>query len=125
MPRSYDVASDESLPQSERLQALSPEEYELLWGHPAFSDSDRALFFQLNSREQEHLGQLRLPWCGKPKNRNNFSKPNAEPGPSPELAGWRQVDRAVGCFRVKNPRASCAATVPAIGIKDILDGLAP
>jgi Domain of unknown function (DUF4158) len=53
--------SEEILPQSERLQALSPEEYELLWGQPVFSDSDRDLFFQLNSREQQFLGQLRTP----------------------------------------------------------------
>ena len=55
------VNSEEILPQSERLQALSPEEYELLWGQPVFSDSDRDLFFQLNSREQQFLGQLRTP----------------------------------------------------------------
>ena len=55
------VNSEEILPQSERLQALSPEEYELLWGRPVFSDSDRDLFFQLNSREQQFLGQLRTP----------------------------------------------------------------
>jgi hypothetical protein len=61
MPQSKDVTDDEILPQSERLQALSPEEYELLWGHPAFSDSDRELFFQLNSREREYFEQLRVP----------------------------------------------------------------
>jgi len=55
MSRSKDVTNDEILPQSERLQALSPEEYELLWGHPVFSDSDRDLFFQLNSRELAYL----------------------------------------------------------------------
>ena len=55
------INSEEILPQSERLQALSPEEYELLWGQPVFSDSDRDLFFQLNSREQQFLGQLRTP----------------------------------------------------------------
>jgi hypothetical protein len=53
------INSEEIFPQSERLQALSPEEYELLWGQPGFSDSDRDLFFQLNSREQQFLGQLR------------------------------------------------------------------
>ena len=61
MSRSKDVTNDEILPQSERLQALSPEEYELLWGHPVFTDSDRAPFFQLNSREQQYLRQLRVP----------------------------------------------------------------
>jgi hypothetical protein len=55
------INSEEILPQSERLQALSPEEYELLWSQPVFSDSDRDLFFQLNSREQQFLGQLRTP----------------------------------------------------------------
>ena len=61
MPQIKDVTDDEILPQSERLQALSPEEYELLWGHPAFSDSDRELFFQLNSRERKYFEQLRVP----------------------------------------------------------------
>jgi hypothetical protein len=55
------INSEEILPQSERLQALSPEEYELLWSQPVFSDSDRDLFFQLNSREQQFLGQLTTP----------------------------------------------------------------
>lgn len=67
MPQDDDYSTDDILPQSERLQALSPEEYELLWGHPVFSDSDRALFFQLNAREQEYFGQLRTP-----KTRANF-----------------------------------------------------
>ena len=61
MSQSKDVSIDESLPQSERLQALSPEEYELLWGHPVFSDSDRNLFFQLNARERVYFEQLRAP----------------------------------------------------------------
>lgn len=61
MPRHDDETSDDILPQSERLQALSPEEYELLWGHPVFWDSDRALFFQLNAREREYFDQLRTP----------------------------------------------------------------
>lgn len=61
MPRYDDQTNDDILPQSERLQALSPEEYELLWGHPVFSDSDRALFFQLNAREQAYFDQLRTP----------------------------------------------------------------
>ncbi|MBT4520665.1 MAG: Tn3 family transposase [Halieaceae bacterium] len=59
MSESSSANSEEILPQSERLQALSPEEYELLWGQPVFSDSDRDLFFQLNSHEQQFLGQLR------------------------------------------------------------------
>ncbi len=32
MPQVKDVTDNEILPQSERLRALSPEEYELLWG---------------------------------------------------------------------------------------------
>jgi hypothetical protein len=32
----YDNKEDALLPQSERLQILSPEEYELLWGMPRF-----------------------------------------------------------------------------------------
>jgi hypothetical protein len=67
MPRCDDQINDDILPQSERLQALSPEEYELLWEHPVFSDSDRALFFQLNARELEYFDQLRTP-----KTRGNF-----------------------------------------------------
>ena len=59
MSDSKSVNSEEILPQSERLQALSSEEYALLWGQPVFSNSDRDLFFQLNSREQQFLGQLR------------------------------------------------------------------
>ena len=61
MPTHDDQTNDDILPQSERLQVLSPEEYELLWGHPVFSDSDRTLFFQLNAREQEYFDQLRTP----------------------------------------------------------------
>jgi hypothetical protein len=59
MSDSSNVNSEEILPQSERLQALSLEEYELLWGQPVFSDSDQNLFFQLNFHEQQFLGQLR------------------------------------------------------------------
>lgn len=55
MPRYDDQTNDDILPQSERFQALFPEEYELLWGHPVFSDSDQALVFQLNAREQEYF----------------------------------------------------------------------
>jgi hypothetical protein len=35
----------DALPQSDRLHVLSPEEYELLWGFPRFTQSDRDLFF--------------------------------------------------------------------------------
>ena len=102
MPRYDDQTNDDILPQSERFQALSPEEYELLWGHPVFSDSDRALVFQLNAREQEHFDQL----C-TPKNQGQFPaaawllqgtaaflRADAGPGrrrpglPSGEVPGW-------------------------------------
>jgi len=42
-----DFADDDVLPQSGRLQILSPEEYELLWEFPRFSQADRDLFFAL------------------------------------------------------------------------------
>ena len=57
----FDIADDDILPQSDRLQILSPEEYELLWGLPRFSLADRDLFFTLNRREEQILGQLRTP----------------------------------------------------------------
>jgi len=41
MPDSIDNSEDIFLPQSDRLQILSPEEYELLWGVPRFSQYDR------------------------------------------------------------------------------------
>jgi hypothetical protein len=50
-----------SYPVTSSMQALSPEEYELLRGHPVFSDWDRALFFQLNAREQQYFNQLQTP----------------------------------------------------------------
>jgi hypothetical protein len=36
----------DTLPQSNRLQILSPEEYELLWGFPRFTQTDRDLFLR-------------------------------------------------------------------------------
>ena len=53
-----DSAGD-SLPQSDRLQILSPEEYELLWGFPRFTQSDRDLFFTLTAPERKALEQCR------------------------------------------------------------------
>lgn len=53
--------SDDALPQSERLQILSPEEYELLWGFPRFESTDRVGYFALNEREKAVLGRLRTP----------------------------------------------------------------
>ncbi len=57
----FDFADDDILPQSDRLQILSPEEYELLWGSPRFSLADRDLFFSLNRRDEQTLARLRTP----------------------------------------------------------------
>ena len=54
-----DDSAGEVLPQSDRLQILSPEEYELLWGFPRFIQSDRELFFTLTAPERETLEQCR------------------------------------------------------------------
>jgi TnpA family transposase len=57
---SLDDLDGDSLPQSgDRLQILSPEEYELLWGFPRFTQSDRDLFFTLTAPEREVLEQRR------------------------------------------------------------------
>jgi hypothetical protein len=58
---SYPVDNNEEtfLPQSDRLQILSPEEYELLWGVPRFSQYDRDLFFALTAPERHALARLR------------------------------------------------------------------
>lgn len=61
MPDPFDFADDDILPQSDRLQILSPEEYELLWGSPRFSLADRDLFFSLNRRDEQTLARLRTP----------------------------------------------------------------
>lgn len=55
----FDFADDDVLPRSDRLQILSPEEYELLWGLPRFSQADRDLFFALNRHEEQALAGLR------------------------------------------------------------------
>ena len=77
MPDLYDSNEDIFLPQSERLQILSPEEFELLWGLPRFSRADRDLFFTLNRREEETLARLRTP---------RTSRPNANDGTHPANA---------------------------------------
>ena len=56
-----DDAEDVFLPQSDRLQILSPEEYELPWGLSRFTQDDRDLFFALNPREELVLKRLRTP----------------------------------------------------------------
>ena len=52
-------SAGEALPQSDRLQILSPEEYELLWGFPRFTQSDRDLFFTLTAPERGAVEQCR------------------------------------------------------------------
>ncbi len=43
----------------DRLQILTPEEYELLWGFPCFTQTDRDLFFTLTARHRQVLERLR------------------------------------------------------------------
>ena len=52
-------SAGEDLPQSDRLRILSPEEYELLWGFPRFTQSDRDLFFTLTVPERGAVEQCR------------------------------------------------------------------
>ena len=61
MSEAWDWGSDEVLPGSDRLRILSPEEYELLWGLPRFSQSDREVFFGLKPWEGALLRRLRTP----------------------------------------------------------------
>jgi hypothetical protein len=57
---SRDDHDGDSLPQSgDRVQILSYEEYELLWGFPRFTQSERDLFFTLTAAEREALEQRR------------------------------------------------------------------
>ena len=46
---------------SERLQILSPDEYEQVWGIPRFTANDRAVFFAVVSREMALIQRLRTP----------------------------------------------------------------
>lgn len=56
----FDFADDDGVPQSgDRLQILSPDEYDLLWGFPRFTQSDRDLFFKLTARERKTLERRR------------------------------------------------------------------
>ncbi len=52
-------AMDDFLRQGNRLQILSPEEYELLWGLPQFTMSHRRFFFALTPREEDRYERLR------------------------------------------------------------------
>jgi hypothetical protein len=54
-----DLEGDSLLQSGDRLQILSPEEYELLWGFPRVTQSDRGLFFTLTAPEREALEQCR------------------------------------------------------------------
>ena len=55
-----DLQDNDGFPQSgDRLQILSAEEYELLWGFPRFTQSDRDLFFTLAPPERQALEQRR------------------------------------------------------------------
>ena len=54
-----DDSAGDALPQSDRLQILSPEEYELIWGFPRFTQSDRDLFFTLTAPEREAVERCR------------------------------------------------------------------
>jgi hypothetical protein len=55
-----DLGADDDFPHSgDRLQILSAEEYEALWGFPRFTQSDRDLFFTLTAPEREALEQRR------------------------------------------------------------------
>lgn len=59
-----DNNEDIFLPQSDRLHILSPEEYELLWGVPRFSQYDRDLFFTLTApgRSSNITNRLFCAW---------------------------------------------------------------
>ncbi len=52
-------ATNKTLPISDRLQILSPEEYELLWGFPRFTQNDRDQYFTLTESEQAAADQCR------------------------------------------------------------------
>ena len=59
MSEPWDWGGDRVLPQRDRLRILSPDEYDLLWGQPRFSDTDRAFYFDLNPKEEALVGRLR------------------------------------------------------------------
>lgn len=58
---SFDALDDDILRQSNRLQILSPEEYDALWGLPRFTHADRDIFFSLTAPERDAVGKLRTP----------------------------------------------------------------
>ena len=61
MPWELYFDADDPRPQSDRLQILTPEEYELLWGLPQFSTGERELFFAPSPRDKAALARLRTP----------------------------------------------------------------
>ena len=52
---------DFGIPVSDRLQILTPEEYELLWGLPRLTATERDLYFSLTPREQAVFDRVRTP----------------------------------------------------------------
>ena len=56
---SFDPLEPDILLQSNRLQILSSEEYDALWGLPRFTQADRDIFFSLTAREREAMDKLR------------------------------------------------------------------
>ena len=53
-----DLDGGDALPQSDRLQILSPEEYDALWGRPRFTPADRDIFFSLTPPERDLVKKL-------------------------------------------------------------------
>lgn len=52
-------AIEDLLLQGDRLQILTPKEYEHLWGLPQFTASEQEFFFALTPREQSAYDRLR------------------------------------------------------------------
>ena len=62
MPNSsFDNPDGDILPQSDRLQILSSEEYDALWELPRFTQADRDIFFSLTHPERDIMQKLRSP----------------------------------------------------------------
>jgi len=47
----FNDADDEALPRSDRLQILSPEEYELLWGFPRFTQLEERAMLEAQAQQ--------------------------------------------------------------------------
>ena len=112
-------AFDDLFPQGNRLQILSPEEYDLLWGLPQFGRSDRQLFFALTPREQAVVERLRTP---RTKLHfllhRGYFKARQRLGPVPrkslclvDLTGGRQRSGLLQQrYLVRTPRHACTAS---------------